>query len=112
MSFRWIIVSPFLFYDGLTLFPFIILRHKKFKEDKTLINHESIHLQQQLELLILPFYIIYLLNYIINLVHFRNHKIAYRNIIFEREAFFNEKNHDYLKTRKLWGARLFLFKKK
>ena len=111
VNFHLIIISRFLFYDGLTLFPFIILRHKKFKDDKTLINHERIHLQQQMELLVLPFYFIYLLNYLVNLLIYRNHALAYRNIVFEREAFLNEKDLSYLKRRKLWEVNRYLFAK-
>jgi hypothetical protein len=112
VKFRWIIIFPFLFYDGLTLFPFIFLRHKKFKDDKTLINHEAIHLQQQLELLVLPFYFIYLVNYLVNLFYYRSHALAYRNIVFEREAFLNEKDLSYLKHRKLWEVSRYFISKK
>jgi len=86
---------------GITLFPCIFLARARFKRDQTLINHESIHLRQQLELLILPFYIWYLLEYLI-LRMSMNHKKAYRNIIFEREAYTAEADLDYLKKRKLW----------
>ena len=46
-------------YVGLCLWPFIILREKTLLNDQVLINHERIHLQQQWELGILPFYIWY-----------------------------------------------------
>jgi hypothetical protein len=87
---------------GITLFPFIFIRDKKDLTNKRLINHERIHIRQQAELLILPFYIIYLINYI-RLRFIYNHNDAYRNIIFEREAYVNERNLDYLNTRK-WFA--------
>lgn len=84
----------------MAIFPFIILQNKQQKTNKALINHEQIHLRQQLELLIFPFYLLYLLNYLINLARFKNHYLAYFNIRFEREAYANEKNLDYLSHRK------------
>ena len=64
------------------------------------MNHEFIHFRQQIELLILPFYIYYLLNYLINLIRFQNHFQAYRNILFEREAYENDSNLSYLSERR------------
>ena len=65
---------------------------------KYTINHEKIHWQQQIELIILPFYILYGLEYLIKLIMYG--KDAYRNLSFEREAYTNENNLNYLKTRK------------
>lgn len=104
-----IICLPFLFYDGMALFPFIFIKSKKFLADKTLLNHEKIHLQQQAELLLVFFYVLYILNYVINLVRFLNHKKAYSNIIFEREAFVNEKDHEYLNKRKPFSFLRYIF---
>jgi hypothetical protein len=56
-----------------------------------------IHIRQQLELLILPFYILYLLNLAINYSVYKNIYTAYRNILFEREAYENDSNLNYLK---------------
>lgn len=64
------------------------------------MNHEFIHFRQQIELLILPFYIIYILNYLINLILYHNHQQAYRNILFEREAYENDAKLNYLADRK------------
>jgi hypothetical protein len=100
---RWIIIVPFLNVRGMTLFPFILLKDKELATDKTIMNHEMIHLWQELELLILPFFIIYLLHYLLNLCIYRNHDKAYRNIIFEREAYRHECDLGYLKRRKFWG---------
>lgn len=82
---------------GMAIFPFILLRNESYKTDQEIINHEKIHLRQQLELLILPFYILYLLNYLINLIRYKNHDLAYRKIIFEQEAYAHETNLAYLK---------------
>jgi hypothetical protein len=104
-----LIVRPLLFKalqnppQAMALFPFILLKKLSFKDDKILLNHERIHLKQEVELLIIPFYILYLLNYFINLVIYRNHYKAYLNICFEREAYENDKNLDYLKYRGFWA---------
>lgn len=64
------------------------------------MNHEFIHFRQQIELLIIPFYILYLLNYLINLIQYHDHMEAYRNIVFEREAYENDSNLSYLSKRR------------
>ncbi len=74
------------------------------------MNHERIHHRQQLELLILPFYILYLLNYIRNRFIFPDHHTAYLNIIFEREAYANDMNLEYLKERKRFAFRFYIRK--
>jgi hypothetical protein len=89
--------------QGITLYPFILVRHQSSLQDKQLIHHEQIHIQQQAELLVIPFYILYLSNYAINLLIYKKHYKAYRNICFEREAYDNEDNSDYLLYRH-WGA--------
>ncbi|WP_244154625.1 hypothetical protein [Pedobacter soli] len=88
---------------GMALFPFILVKSAGLKNDAIIINHEKIHLRQQLELLILPFYILYLLNYFANLFKYRNHHLAYRNIIFEKEAYNHEHNLHYLKKGSWYG---------
>lgn len=60
-----------------------------------------IHIRQQLELLIFPFYIIYLINYLVNLFIYFKHDTAYRNIVFEKEAYAKEKDLLYLSQRQL-----------
>ncbi len=63
------------------------------------MNHEKIHLRQQLELLILPFLVWYVLEFFIRLIQYKNWDLSYRNISFEREAYQNEKKLDYLQKR-------------
>ncbi|MEH1007192.1 hypothetical protein VDP25_05550 [Winogradskyella sp. ECml5-4] len=86
-------------YLGMTIFPFMILKTTSLKGDAVLINHEKIHLKQQLELLILPFFIIYVFEFLWRLIQYKNWDLAYRNISFEREAYAKEKDLEYLKTR-------------
>lgn len=87
----------------MALHPFILVRKSALKNDTLLIRHEEIHLRQQLELLILPFYLLYLLNYLLNLLRFKNHREAYLNIVFEKEANANEGAPKYLRGRQFWA---------
>lgn len=98
-----IVVNKYLLarnYNGITLFPFIILRKKELSKDPVFMNHEKIHIRQQLEFLILPFFIWYLAEYIFYYLKFRNAYLAYRNISFEKECYKNEHNLNYLQNRK------------
>lgn len=96
------LVFKYLFYKnyvGLALWPFIILKDNALKEDAVLINHERIHLRQQRELWILPFYLFYFLEGIVRFfIYFDAYK-AYENISFEREAYQNETDLNYLSGR-------------
>ena len=97
-----IIISKYLVpkgYIGITIFPFMVLKHEALRVKDVLINHEKIHLRQQIELLIIPFFLIYVFEFLIRLIKYRNWDLAYRNISFEREAYRNEKDLDYLKSR-------------
>src|SRR4051812_16315159 len=100
-----IIVVPFMKVSGMALFPFILVQSERLKHDRVVINHERIHIRQQAELLVLPFYLLYLLNYLVNMVVYRHHNKAYMNIVFEREAYANEADPAYLYQRKWynWG---------
>ena len=90
-------------YDGITIYPFILIRYDGLKKNRVFINHERIHLRQQIELLILPFFIIYILEFVVRLIRYRSASMAYRNISFEREAYQNEKTPDYLISRPFWN---------
>ena len=92
---------PFRKIQGITLFPFIIVRPKK--PNKILLNHERIHIRQQLELLVIPFYIWYLSEWLYHYIKCGHGWQAYRRISFEQEAYDNEHDFDYLKKRKLWS---------
>lgn len=62
--------------------------------NEVLMNHERIHLWQQIEMLIIPFYILYFIELF---------KKGYHNVSFEKEAYDNEKNLSYIKKRRLWS---------
>jgi polyferredoxin len=96
---KYIVPNGFV---GITLFPFIILRKENLKQDQILVNHEKIHLRQQKELLVLLFYIFYGFEWVIKFFIYKNGYLTYKNLSFEREAYQNENNLSYLKTRKTW----------
>ena len=78
---------------GLAFWPFIFISSKTIIDDE-LINHERIHLRQQIEMLIIPFYVWYLIEY---------YRKGYYNVSFEKEAYANEKNLTYLKKRRIFA---------
>lgn len=89
--------------SGITLFPFIILKKQEYKHNGILINHEKIHLRQQLELLIIFFYLWYVIEYYYRFFQLKDHYLAYKSISFEREAYAMEDDLNYLEKRKLWS---------
>lgn len=111
----FLIVTKYLIpkgYRGLTAFPFVFVKYRSDKENKVFINHEKIHLRQQLELLVLPFFVLYILEYFVRLIQYRNRNLAYRNISFEREAYDNELNAYYLEKRRFFSFIKYLNKSK
>lgn len=95
-------------FGGWVLWPFIVLKDAKYKEDTVFMNHERIHLRQQAELLVLPFFVWYGIEFVVRLIQYRKSLEAYRNISFEREAYENEKDLDYLKKRPFFKMVKFL----
>lgn len=87
--------------NGMAIFPFLFVKYKK--PSASLINHERIHFRQQLEMLILPFYFWYVIEYLIYRFNGKNSHQAYMSISFEREAYANDDDLTYLKKRKTWG---------
>lgn len=87
-------------FSAMNLFGLIFAR-KEYKPLKnSTLNHEAIHTAQMKELLYIPFYIIYGLEYLYNLILCGNAKQAYRNIDFEVEAYAHEYDLNYLNNRK------------
>lgn len=68
--------------------------------DRYIINHERIHTAQGRELLWLPFYILYVMEWLCHLIRLRNWNKAYMAISFEREAYRFGRDLDYLNHRK------------
>lgn len=83
---------------AIAFFPFIIIPSTTIVDDE-LLNHERIHLRQQLELLVIPFYIWYLIAL---------YRKGYMNISFEKEAYANENDLTYLKKRRIFAFRKYI----
>lgn len=90
------IVIPWLWVRAMTLWP-VVLMKEDYSHTRT-ERHEVIHILQQRELLVIPFYVLYFLNWLLNIpVHWGG---AYRNICFEREAYACDDIEIYLFLRK------------
>ena len=126
---------PFKGYKAMALWPWVFVRNEC-KERFTAIdsNHETIHLRQQVEMLIvgviltlilficgiswwslfaLPiFFIWYGVEWFLRWVAygFDGH-LAYKNISFEQEAYLNEMDFDYQRVRNHFHWVSYLFKK-
>jgi len=87
----------------MAVYPFIFIHNGSLKSDPVLLNHEKIHLRQQAEMLIIPFYLWYVTEFLLRFIAYRNWHKAYRNISFEREAYANEKNIKHLSNRRLYN---------
>ena len=91
------LVSVVIDVYAITLFPFIISKEPMSPET---LNHETIHIKQQAELLVVFFYLLYVAYYFIGLVKYRDKQKAYYMIPFEQEAYEYDNQLDYLETRK------------
>ena len=102
-------ISLFMKVGGITIWPLVLLREKYYKgNSKRIINHESIHIKQQEELLVIPFYVLYILEWLVKSIIYRSFNKAYYNISFEREAYSNQTKWTYLEKRKhyAWFRRI------
>lgn len=108
-------------YRGMCIWPFgIYIRRDDYWDMPKFINHESIHWPQQRETLLIFFLLIYytemlyLRIFVFGKGPFKKEtwqgfldgktwKKAYRYTAMEREAYDNDDNLEYLKTRKPWA---------
>ena len=109
-------VLPFKGFKAITLYPFGVFVRVKDKKNirpweiisDTTVNHESIHLEQQKEMLVILFYLWYLLAWVIRKL-VPNNGDDYRNSYFEQEAYEHAENFEYLKTRKRFAWVKYIF---
>ena len=90
-------------FAGVALWPFIVVKRKNLKTDTVFINHEKIHLRQQIELCILFFYLWYLAEFLVKWYRYKNAHQAYLQISFEKEAYQHENDLHYLSQRRFWS---------
>ncbi len=86
---------------AVALFPFVIVRDEKILNTPEYINHESIHIRQYIETLIVGLIVIGLLQYLYALLVLRKSRLqAYYFMSHEQEAHQNDQNLNYLQTRR------------
>jgi hypothetical protein len=96
-------------FMGLTIWPCIFLagNARTAKNNATVVlQHEQIHLEQQKECLVLPFYLLYGVELLLRQVYLKQ-KSPYRSLSFEREAYDNERRSTYLAKRKPFAWRAY-----
>lgn len=98
---------PFCDFWAINLFGVIFVR-KGCSLNRTALNHEAIHTAQMREMLFIPFYLWYIIEWLLRLFCKGN---AYENISFEREAYSHQGKLDYLSHRNRFAWRKYLIKR-
>lgn len=81
---------------AITLFPFIIASEEL---DEYTMNHELVHFEQQKELFVIGFYILYAYDFIKGVIKYKDKDLAYYSIRFEQEAYNYENDLGYIVDR-------------
>ena len=71
--------------------------------DEDTKRHETIHFQQQIELLFIFQWLLYIIFWLYGLLIYRNGEKAYRQNPFEQEAYEKDKEQFYLLNRKRYS---------
>ena len=103
-------IFPARGYIAMTIWPWVFVRRKD-KYTDVVDNHEKIHGEQQKEMLLVFFYLLYVVEYIIRSLMCFDHKTAYRSISFECEARINQSDMAYVYNRKHYAWAKYLFTK-
>ena len=98
-------LSIFISISAITLFPFIISRDEM---SEITIRHEMIHIEQQRELLVIFFYVLYVWYWLRGKMSGMTNDKAYMNIPFEQEAYRKMYDENYLETREKHAWRKYL----
>lgn len=104
---------PFKDFVAINLFGVLFVREENQDFlDKETINHESIHTEQMKEMLYIFFYIWYIIEWIIRFIIFifKTNENTYHNISFEKEAYHNDQDFNYLSKRKHYAWIKYIFK--
>lgn len=91
-------VIPFRGFKCVNLFGVLFVREGCTMAAKD-YNHEAIHTAQMRELLYVPFYLLYVLEWLWHLARLRDTKAAYRATSFEKEAYAYQSDADYQNRR-------------
>lgn len=84
-------------YSTINLFGILFTKSNHLSD--TTINHESIHTAQMKEMMYIPFYLWYCIEYLIVRFFHKKQNDAYHDISFEEEAYNNQSNLNYLNER-------------
>ena len=84
---------------AITLFGLVFTRDRRLVTPE-ILNHELIHCCQQLELLYIPFFLLYVVEWLVRLAMYRNHDKAYYLLSFEQEAYRNDHDFSYISRRR------------
>ena len=98
-------LSLFINISAITLFPFIISRDEM---ETITVRHEMIHIEQQKELLVIFFYILYVWYWLLGKVKGKTNEAAYMAIPFEVEAYRKMYDPNYLENRKRYAWRKYI----
>ena len=82
---------------AITLFPFIILSEEV---DEYTMNHEMIHFEQQKELFVVGFYVLYAYDFEKGMIKYKDKHLAYFLIRLEQECYNYQNNLGYIVDRK------------
>lgn len=96
-------ILPVKGFRAINLFGIVFARKDEPTLTQRIINHETIHSRQIVELLVFGFYMWYILEWIFRWIQYKDPYKGYRNISFEREAFSNDADFSYPKNRKFFG---------
>lgn len=83
---------------GLTIWPFIFIDERYTSTPEYTINHERIHIAQQLEMLFIFFWIWYGIEWLVNIPKYG--RKAQKKISLEQEGYYNRRDLTYLSKRK------------
>lgn len=91
---------PFKGYKAITLLRWIVVRNdQRACFTSADYNHECIHYEQEKELWFIGFYLLYIIDFALTMLYFWNWRKAYRNVVFEREAYDRQHDMQYLQHR-------------
>ena len=97
---------------AVTVFPFIFVRSKE-EMIPWLVNHEKIHIRQQIELLFIGAVLLHVVEVLYGLIVLRlTWYQAYLWTSIEQEAYRNQNNPNYLKNRKMFAQFYYLIHKR
>ena len=101
-------ILPLKGFRAINLFGVIFARKEQSLLEEHILLHESIHTRQMMELFIFGFYIWYVMEWIFKWIRYKDKYTAYNNICFEREAYDNDNNPQYLHQRKRYAFSKYL----